>query len=79
MDKAHYQKKLNTEFVRAYPNEEGQWKIVSTGEIANAIEDEDIQGYPLMSTTIEHAGRFYSVDFKNEIFVKLNEAGELLA
>lgn len=79
MNKTHYQNKLNTEFVRPFPTEEGQWKLVSTGEIVNAIEQEDIQGYPIMAVDIANEGRFYEVDFQNEIFVKLDEEGKVLA
>ena len=49
MNKTPYENKLNTENVRSFPNAEGQWKLVSTGEIVNAIEQEDIQGYPIMA------------------------------
>lgn len=80
MNKEYYQKKLHTEFVRPFPTEEGQWKLVSTGEIVTAVEQEDIQGYPIMTVKIENERTtFYDTDFQNEIFVKLDEEGELLA
>jgi hypothetical protein len=75
----HYEKKLRTEFVKPFPTEEGQWKLISTDEIVTAVEQEDIQGYPIMAVKIENEGTFYDTDFQNEIFVKLNEEGELLA
>ena len=49
------------------------------GEVVTAVEKEDIQGYPIMAVKIENEGTFYDTDFQNEIFVQLNEEGELLA
>jgi len=57
--------------IRSFPNAEGQWKLVSTGEIVTAIEQEDIQGYPIMAVKIENEGTFYDVDFQNETFEKI--------
>ena len=79
MDKKYYEKKLYTEFVRSFPNQEGKWKIVSTDEVVTAVEEEDIQGYPMMVVHIDNEGKFFDVDFPNEIFVKLDEEGEVLA
>ena len=73
MNKEHYEKKLYTEFVRPFPNEEGNWQIVSTGEIVTAIEDEDIQGFPIMLVETSEGERLLHVDFNNEIFVKLDK------
>jgi hypothetical protein len=71
MNKTPYENKLHTEYVRSFPNAEGQWKLVSTGEIVTAIEQEDIQGYPIMAVKIENEGTFYDVDFQNETFEKI--------
>ena len=71
MNKTPYENKLHTENVRSFPNAEGQWKLVSTGEIVTAIEQEDIQGYPIMAVKIENEGTFYDVDFQNETFEKI--------
>jgi len=79
MDKKYYEKKLYTEYVRPFPNDEGKWKIVSTDEVVTAVEEEDIQGYPMMVVHIDNEGKFFDVDFPNEIFVKLDEEGEVLA
>lgn len=78
MNKEHYERKLYTEFVRPFPSEEGQWKIVSTGEVVLAVEIEDIQGYPMMAVEAEE-GQLLDCDFFNEIFVKLDKNGEPLA
>ena len=80
MDKKYYEKKLYTEYVRSFPNAEGKWKIVSTDEIVTAVEQEDIQGDPIIALEIEgERCFFYEIDFDNEIFVKLDEEGEPLA
>ena len=65
--------------MRSFPNQEGKWKIVSTDEVVTAVEEEDIQGYPMMVVHIDNEGKFFDVDFPNEIFVKLDEEGEVLA
>ncbi|NDE91741.1 MAG: hypothetical protein EB059_11540 [Alphaproteobacteria bacterium] len=54
-----------------FPDSEGLWKLVSTGEIAKAVEQEDIQGYPIFAIFIDEEGPFYSIDMENETFEKI--------
>ena len=56
---------------RSFPNVEGEWKLVSTGEIVNAIEQKDIYDEPLFAIFIGEEGPFYSIDMENETFEKL--------
>jgi hypothetical protein len=79
MDKKHYEKKLYTEFVRRFPNSEGQWKLVSTGETCTATETTDIEDCPMFTIMIDGEGPLMSIDFDNEIFVKLDDEGDPLA
>jgi len=77
---AKYSKLLYTPHVKPYPTEEGFWRLISTGEIVEAIE-QDGMGYPVIALKIkddEGYGIFYSVDFQKEIFVRLDEDKELM-
>lgn len=56
---------------RSFPNVEGKWKLVSTGEIVNAIEQADIYDEPIFAIFIGEEGPFYSIDMENETFEKL--------
>jgi hypothetical protein len=79
MNKTPYENKLHTEYVRSFPNAEGQWKLVSTGETCTATETTDIEDCPMFTVMIGEEGPFFSIDLENEIFVKLDESGEPLA
>jgi hypothetical protein len=63
--------KLFTEFVRPFPNSEGDWKLESTGETARAVEMRDIYDEPLFAVFIGNGGPFFSIDLENEIFEKI--------
>ena len=56
---------------RSFPNVEGEWKLVSTGEIAKAIEQKDIYDEPIFAIFIGEEGPFYSIDMENETFEKI--------
>jgi hypothetical protein len=56
---------------RSFPNVEGKWKLVSTGETVNAIEQKDIYDDPIFAIFIGEEGPFYSIDMENETFEKL--------
>lgn len=56
---------------RSFPNAEGLWKLVSTGETVNAIEQTDIYDDPIFTIFIGEEGPLYSIDMENETFEKL--------
>lgn len=59
-----------TEFVRPFPDEEGLWTLVRTGETARCIEQQDIQGDPIFAISIDKEGPFYDIDMEGEAFEK---------
>ena len=72
-DKEMNSKPNQTHLVRHWPDEVGQWKLVSTGEIVNAIEVEDFDGNPLFAVIdSEGDGPHFSIDLKNEAFKKIS-------
>ena len=56
---------------RSFPDCEGLWKLVSTGETVKAIEQKDIYDDPLFAIFIGEEGPFYSIDMENETFEKI--------
>lgn len=59
-----------TEFIRPFPDEEGLWTLVRTGETARCVEQKDIQGDPIFAIWFDKEGPFYSVDMEGEAFEK---------
>jgi hypothetical protein len=57
--------------IRSWPDCEGAWKLISTGEIAIASETTDIEDRPMFTILIDGEGPFFSIDMENEKFVKL--------
>jgi hypothetical protein len=68
MNKTIDLRKTNT---KSFPDQEGNWLLVETGETVKAIETEDVQGFPMVIVEIE-GGRFFDTDLKGT-FVKLDE------
>lgn len=64
--------KLYTEFVRPFPDSEGEWTLLSTGETARAVEMKDICDQPIFAVFIGEDGPFFSTDMENEVFEKIN-------
>ena len=56
---------------RSFPDCEGLWKLVSTGETVKAIEQKDIYDDPIFAIFIGEEGPLYSIDMENETFEKL--------
>lgn len=59
-----------TESVRPFPDEEGLWTLIRTGETARCMEQEDFQGDPIFAIWFDKEGPFYSVDMEKEAFEK---------
>lgn len=57
--------------IRTWPDCEGEWKLVSTGEVAVATETTDIQDETMFYVHINGEGPFFSIDLEDETFEKL--------
>lgn len=57
--------------MRNWPDCEGAWKLLSTGETAIASETIDIEDRPMFTIMIDGDGPFFGIDLEDEQFVKL--------
>lgn len=55
--------------VMEWPDEAGDWKLVSTGETAKAVEFKGDS--EMIVVYIDEEGPFFSIDFPNDKFEKL--------